>query len=289
LSTIKTNNTSSMRQHYTSKLPSSSSSSFNARKFVISRFYSTHGPKKHVVVVGGGAAGLSIANEKVRKGCEVTLIEPSDVHYYQPLWTLVGAGISKVEDSMKPQSKVIDKRINWVQKRCVNFDPENNKVIIQENENQTSTIGYDALVVATGLEIYWDKIKGLKESLGKNGVCSNYSVETVPFTWKFLSEATGGNFLFTFPPTPVKCAGAPQKIMYLVEDYLNSKGLREKCNFGFYSAVGELFAVKHYADALNKICDSRDLNRYFGHDLIEVDGENRVAKFKKVKAITDSE
>ncbi|MCL6615970.1 MAG: NAD(P)/FAD-dependent oxidoreductase, partial [Anoxybacillus ayderensis] len=160
-----------------------------------------------VAIVGAGSAGISIAARLLRKNRQlhgqVLLIDPSDKHYYQPLWTLVGGGAAKVEDSVREQASLIPDGAKWLKEAVDTFSPENNMLKTKEG----STVRYDYLVVAAGVEIYWDQIKGLKETIGKNGVCSNYSYDYVQSTWENIRNFRGGTAIFTQPSTQVKCGG----------------------------------------------------------------------------------
>lgn len=105
------------------------------------------------------------------------------------------------------------KNVDWIQQSCVEIDPVNCRLRLSNNE----TIKYEYLVVATGIQLDWHKVEGLVDALKTKGVCSNYSVDTVGKTLKAIENFKSGNALFTFPNTPIKCAGAPQKIMYLTD------------------------------------------------------------------------
>ena len=143
----------------------------------------------------------------------------AQTHYYQPLWTLVGAGIKNLSDSGREMTEVMPAKVDWIPKRCAKIDPMKCELYL---EDDLGSIKYDYLVVAVGIELDWNKVDGLTEALkiDNSGVCSNYSSETVLKTWHTLKQFTGGHALFTFPNTPIKCAGAPQKIMYLTDSYL---------------------------------------------------------------------
>ena len=177
-----------------------------------------------IAVLGGGAAGLSVAAGLLHAGCKnIAIIEPSDKHYYQPSWTLVGGGIVKREESVRPMAGLIPNGAEWIQDAVTEIDPLQNLLKTRDGKE----IGYEFLVVAPGLQIDWHRIKGLPETLGKNGMCSNYSFDTVNSTWENIKNFKGGNAVFNFPPPPIKCAGAPQKIMYLAEDYFRRQGIRD--------------------------------------------------------------
>lgn len=227
------------------------------------------GPLHHrIVIVGGGAAGLGVAARLLRAGCQdVTIVEPSDRHYYQPLWTLVGAGVLGREKSARPMAGLIPKGAKWIRDAVAEFDPAANRVKTRDGRE----IGYDALVVAPGLQIDWHKIKGLPEALGKNGVCSNYSYDAVDSTWQNIRNFPGGNAVFNFPPPPIKCAGAPQKILYLADDYFRRQGLRDKSRMLYYCATPTIFSAPHYAAALTEqVVKPRDIEVHFKHDLVEI-------------------
>src|SRR3546814_19515417 len=76
-------------------------------------------------------------------------------------------------------------------------------------------LSYRVLIACPGIKLDWDAIPGLRDTLGRNGVTSNYSYDFAPYTHRLVTEFKGGRALFTQPVMPIKCAGAPQKAMYL--------------------------------------------------------------------------
>ncbi len=235
--------------------------------------------KYQVVIVGAGTAGVSTAArlqaEYPNRKWEIAIIDPSEKHYYQPLWTLVGAGVFPKEDSEKNQSDVIPSQVDWVKNAVKAFHPKENSVELDDGFK----INYEYLVVAAGIQINWGAIPGLKETLGKNGVCSNYSYDTVEKTWEFLRNLNSGRAIFTQPAMPIKCAGAPQKILYLAEDYLSKKGVRSNVELDFMLAGPRIFGVEKYRNALEKVLDRKELKPHYEHNLIEIDGDKKIATF----------
>ncbi|KAG8575610.1 hypothetical protein GDO81_009612 [Engystomops pustulosus] len=233
-----------------------------------------------VVVVGGGAAGITMSSRMKRKlgAGKVAVIEPSEVHYYQPMWTLVGGGAKQLASSARSTSSTIPIGVKWIKSEVKGFDPDKNCIHIDDGKE----IGYKYLIIALGLKLQFEKVKGLPEGFNYPKIGSNYSVKTVEKTWKALQDFKKGNAIFTFPNTPVKCAGAPQKIMYLSEEYLRKTGKRSDANFIFNTSLGVIFGVKKYADALLQIIKERDIQVNFKHNLIEVRADKQEAVFENL-------
>lgn len=231
-----------------------------------------------VVIVGGGTAGISVAARLMRAvgDIDIALIEPSDKHYYQPLWTLVGGGVCDKAESMRDESSLIPTGVKWIKDRVVDVKPESSVVKISSGEE----IHYDYLVLAPGLQIDWHKIKGLPETMGKNGVCSNYSYEQVDGTWRTINSFKGGTAIFTQPNTPVKCGGAPQKIAYLAEETFKNNGVKDRTHIVFASANASIFSVRKYAQTLDKVIARKNIETMFRNDLIEINGPEHWALFK---------
>jgi len=232
--------------------------------------------KHQVVIIGGGTAGISVAARLSKKGLDVAIIEPSKKHYYQPLWTLVGGGVVAKEETQRNEADYIPSGATWIQERVSAFNPDENNVVTADGNKIT----YEYLVVAAGIQIDWDKIKGLPEAIGKDGVCSNYSYDTVESTWKFIREFKGGNAIFTQPATPIKCGGAPQKICYLAEDYFRKEGIRDKANVTFITATPTIFGSAYYVPSLTKHCEDTGINTKFKMDLDEIRADTKEAVFK---------
>jgi sulfide:quinone oxidoreductase len=147
------------------------------------------------------------------------------------------------------------------------------------------TISYDYLVVAAGIQIDWDAIKGLKESVGKSGsgVVSNYSYDTVDSTWESIQSLKSGTALFTHPATPIKCGGAPMKITFLADDYWRKKGVRQNIKMKFLKGGPGIFAVKKYADSLTKVMARKNVECAWNMDLISIDTDKKEATFKHLE------
>lgn len=224
-----------------------------------------------VVIVGGGAGGLAVAAQLKRKekDLDIAIIEPSKKHYYQPLWTLVGAGIFKKEESERDESQFIPKGTKWMQTQVTKFSPTENKLTTGDGK----TISYDYLVIATGVENWWDKLPGSKAAVGKNNVSSNYSYEHVDKTWEFGKNLKQGQAIFTVPDTPVKCGGAPQKVMWLFDDYWRKQGVRDKIEITFVLPQPTMFSVKKYSDTLDRLRKERNISAKFQHSVLEIKGD----------------
>lgn len=233
-----------------------------------------------VLIVGGGTAGITVAARLCALPAppRVAIIEPSTKHYYQPIWTLVGGGVFPREVSEREEADYIPAPATWIRDAVATFQPEASAVTTRSGATYT----YDVLVVAPGIQLDWNKVEGLEEALGKEGVCSNYSYATVDSTWRFLQAFRGGKAIFTFPATLIKCAGAPQKIMWLAEHYLRKQGLRDRSEVIFASAGAAIFGVPRYARALAKLAAERDVITQFRHDLVAVRRRSREAVFRNL-------
>ncbi|SJM90572.1 FAD-dependent pyridine nucleotide-disulfide oxidoreductase [Crenothrix polyspora] len=231
-----------------------------------------------VLIVGGGAAGVSVANNMRRQNSkiDIALIEPSEKHYYQPGFTIVGGGAYTLKQCTRNEADLIHRSVKWVKDYAETFQPESNTVTLRSGDKIT----YDYLVVCPGLQLDWDKIQGLKETLGKNNVCSNYSPDTVEYTWECLKNLKSGNALFTQPPMPIKCAGAPQKIMYLAADRFRKQGILDKFNIEFYTATPAMFGIPFFAKALMKVVAGYGIKPNFSHNLVAINGKAKTATFE---------
>ncbi len=234
-----------------------------------------------ILIVGGGNAGISVASQLLRKqpSLEIAIIDPAEYHYYQPAWTLVGGGQFDVTETRRKQADVMPDEIKWIQDAATGFDPEQHQVYTKGNGGIT----YDYMVVAPGIQLDWHKVEGLEATLGKNGVTSNYHYDIAPYTWETIRSFKGGTALFTSPGTPVKCGGAPQKIMYLASDQFMRKGILSRCNVEFCNAGKVIFGVKKYARTLLKVVERYGIKLNFRHDLVKIDGNNKEAIFKVTK------
>jgi sulfide:quinone oxidoreductase len=237
-----------------------------------------------IVLVGGGSAGITTASRLVRRlrkakrNARIFIIDPAEVHYYQPIWTLVGAGVYPKEVSMRKQRDLIPRGVTLLQEEVTEFKPDLNQVVTK----QGTTVTYRYLVVCTGLKLEWARIPGLAESVGKNGVCSNYSYETVDSTWKNIREFKGGTAIFTNPLPPIKCGGAPQKIMYLADSYFRKSGVRKNSQVVFCSSAAAIFSVKKYTDTLNKVLKRKEITTHFRHNLIALRPDVKEAVFRNL-------
>jgi len=237
-------------------------------------------PSFDVVVVGAGSGGIAVASSLLKRegDLRIALIDPAEEHFYQPGWTMVGGGVFDAKSTRRTMEELIPRDVSWIKQAVVAFDPEANEVELDDG----SRVCYQQLVVAPGLKLNWAGIEGLEETLGENGVTSNYSYKLAPYTWELVQGLKNGKALFTQPPMPIKCAGAPQKAMYLSCDHWRRSGVLNNIDVDFLNAGGVLFGVADYVPALQTYIDRYGINTMYNHQLFKVDGKNKLAYFRVV-------
>ncbi|MBC3345185.1 TIGR01244 family phosphatase [Pseudomonas sp. SWRI196] len=234
-----------------------------------------------VVIIGGGAAGIAAASSLLARepGLDIAIIDPADVHYYQPGWTLVGCGVFDAPRTAHTMGSTIPRGVHWIKAAVAAFEPERNAVIL----DGCRVVRYAQLIVCPGLKLNWNAIEGLPQTLGRNGVTSNYLYHLAPYTWACVQQLRGGRAIFTQPPMPIKCAGAPQKAMYLSADHWRREGVLGNIKIDFCSAGAVLFGVPDYVPALMEYIRAYGIDLNFGSTLTRVDGPAQTATFSSVK------
>ncbi|MFW5899533.1 MAG: FAD-dependent oxidoreductase [Jiangellaceae bacterium] len=233
-----------------------------------------------ILILGGGTAGITVAARLKRadRALDVAIVEPSHDHWYQPLWTLVGAGVTKLEETRRDEAAVMPKGVTWIQDRAAEIDAARHEVVLDGGER----VRYEQLVVALGIEMDWDAIDGLPEALGRGGVVSNYLPNGAEATWQALRSFDGGTMVFTNPAGQVKCGGAPQKIMYLAEDYARRHGMRDRTTVIGAFAGTVMLGVPEINATLERIVRERDIEMRFRSELTAVDADAKEAVFQNL-------
>jgi sulfide:quinone oxidoreductase len=234
---------------------------------------------KHVsvLVIGGGSAGITVASRLRRKGVTgIAILDPATDHWYQPLWTLVGGGIEPAEKSRRSMSSVIPSGVEWIREAASAIDPNQKSVTTSHGRS----LSYDWLVVAPGIQLDWGKIGGLTETLGKNGVASNYRVDLAEQMWQNIKSLTSGTALFTMPAGPIKCAGAPQKIAYLACDHWKRTGVLDQISVHLVIPTPKMFGIPEISSTLDSVVRRYGIHVHHSSEVVTVDGPARVATIR---------
>ena len=231
-----------------------------------------------ILIIGGGTAGIMMAAQLMKKdkSLDIAIIDPAKKHYYQPAWTLVGAGAYDFEKTVKPMSELIPNGVKWIQSAVDQIDPVQHQVTLNDGKN----LSYTYLIVACGLINDLSLIEGLEEAVQKGVVCSNYLDPN--YTWECIQNFKGGNAVFTQPTTPIKCGGAPQKIMYLAADYFRKNNMSDQVNITFATPGSVIFGVKKIADTLMQVIKRYNIDFKPFYAPIKIDADNKTITFKNI-------
>lgn len=246
--------------------------------------------KSKIVIVGAGASGIMVLAKLFHyiDNPDITVIAPNKTHIYQPGQVFVAAHEMEYEDLFFQNSDYIGDDVKWIQEEAASFKPETNEVITDSGK----AVQYDFLIIATGVVYRYDKIKGLKEEdIGTNGIASVYLNDPKNATargakdmakWfddlKNASKIKKQTVVYTNPDTPIKCGGAPQKMLYLSADYLKKEGLSG--NYIFATGLKKLFHLEAVDKELKKVQKRYDtITTKYSHFLKEIDVKNKKAKF----------
>lgn len=235
-----------------------------------------------LLIIGGGAAGLSLASSLLRRqpGLEICIVEPSTEHYYQAGFTMVGGGVFDAAKTVRREADVMPAGVTWIRAAVTHILPESRHVILDDG----SKLSYARLAVCPGLKLNFAAVEGLEATLGQNGVTTNYRHDLAPYTWELVKSLRRGKALFTQPPMPIKCAGAPQKALYLAADHWRREGVLRDIDIRFCNAGAALFGVQDYVPALMRYIEQYGTRLQLGYNLVRVDGPARLATFATTDA-----
>jgi sulfide:quinone oxidoreductase len=252
-----------------------------ARAEALDKMAQRLGPAENydIVIVGGGSAGIATAASilRRRRDVSVAIVEPSDVHYYQPGWTMVGAGVFDSGFTRRDEASLIPRDARWIRAAADQFLPDEKRLLLADGRS----LSYQVLIVCPGVTLDWSAIEGLEQTLGDNGVTSNYRFDLAPYTNRLAKDFRGGRALFTQPVMPIKCAGAPQKAMYLSCHRWEKAGVLADTDVQFHTAGAVLFGVPAYVPALMDYVERYGIHLNFGSRLVAVDGPARTAIFEQ--------
>jgi sulfide:quinone oxidoreductase len=235
--------------------------------------------RHRIVIVGGGTAGITVAARLRRAGePDIALVEPAGEHYYQPMWTLVGGGVSDLARSRRSEADLVPKGVRWVQDAAVELDPDQRLV----HTASGARVGYEVLILCPGLELAWELVPGLSEAMATASAASNYAAHLAPKNAQLVRRLRGGEALFAAPGSPIKCPGAPQKAAYLACDHWRRTGRLGDIAVTFATGAGGIFGVPEFASVLEGVVERYGITTRFGHELVEVDPDAREATFEVV-------
>lgn len=235
----------------------------------------------HIVIAGSGLGGIAVANRlsKILDGAKITIVDRKEEHNYQPGYTLVATGVWPVDKVRDRNADYQPAGVEWVKDMVAGFDPANNTLVTAGGQR----IRYDFLVVATGVQLDYAQIEGMDVgSIGSNGLASVYpSPQAAQATWAAMQAFTakGGNAVMTLPATPLKCAGAPLKMSFMLRDRLLKAGTLGASKISFQSALGNVFGVKVVNDNVLERWKSLGIDVEFSRKLTAIDIGARRATF----------
>ncbi|MEW6619544.1 MAG: FAD/NAD(P)-binding oxidoreductase [bacterium] len=234
---------------------------------------------KKVVILGGGSAGVMFAN-RMRKefsedAVQMTVIEKSETHIYQPAFTLVVFELDQPENLTKPMKNLFFEGINLITDEATKIEPKENRVMT----SKSGEISYDYLVIATGARLIYDEPEGMLKGLEKGeNVFMFYCLDGAIRLREAVKRFEGGTIVSSICQMPIKCPAAPVKFIMLAENTMRRRGIRDKCRFVFTTPMSDVFSRQPYAAKLNSIFKERGIEAIANFTPSEVDYEKGVIK-----------
>lgn len=244
----------------------------------------TSSSRAHIVIAGSGLGGIALASRlrKLAPQARITIVDAKQEHNYQPGYTLVATGVWPIEKVRNRNAEYQPEGVEWVQEMVASFDPDSNSLSTVSGRK----IGYDFLVVATGLQLGYDQIEGMDvKAIGSNGMGSVYlSPEAALATWRAMDgfRVKGGQAVMTLPAGPLKCAGAPLKMTFMLADRLRQAGTLAQSKVDFYSGLPDetVFGVKVVNDDVLRRWKDTGIRMHYLQKLAAVDLGARKAFFE---------
>src|SRR5690242_16120858 len=217
-----------------------------------------------VVILGGGVGGTIVAN-LVAKGAgdhaNVTVVDPTGVHIYQPGFLYVAVGRERAQALQRPEAQLLRHDIELVVDRATRVDPAARQVVLESGR----TLRYDELLLATGSRTVMGEVPG--------GAAAHdfYTLEGAIRLAKALDDFEGGTIVIGVAGIPYKCPPAPVEFAFLLDDYLRARRLREKSQIKLLSPLNRAFTIEATSRLVQPILAERgiELTGFFNVESVD--------------------
>jgi len=229
---------------------------------------------KKIVILGAGSAGTMIANKLFREIAEneitVTIIDHSNLHYYQPGFLFIPFGIYTKNMVYKPRRDYLPNNVLFIQEKVNLIEPDNNRVILSNNQK----VNYDFLIIATGSKIAPEEVEGLTGSGWKKNIFDFYSPEGAVDLAHFLRYWKGGKLVLNVAEMPIKCPVAPLEFVFLADWWFTVNGIRDKVEIEYVTPLSGVFTKPIASKYLGEIVERKNINVTTDFNIGSVDPEH---------------
>ncbi len=240
---------------------------------------------KKIVILGAGSAGTMIANKIIKELPEneisLTIIDHSDIHYYQPGFLFIPFGIYSQNMVYKPKRDYIPNGATFLLEKVNLIEYDKNRVVLEDNRK----INYDFLIIATGSKIAPEEIEGLNGSGWEKNIFDFYTPEGASNLAGFLRYWKGGKMVLNIAEMPIKCPVAPLEFVFLADWWFTVNGLRDKVEIEFVTPLSGVFTKPIASKYLGEIVEKKNINVTSDFNISSVDSEKNIIKSYEKKEI----
>lgn len=217
-----------------------------------------------VVILGGGVGGTIVANLVAKQSsgkAHVTVVDATGIHVYQPGFLYVAIGQEQPSALQRAETHLLRHDVSLVVDRAIRVDPVARKVQLESGR----TLPYDQLVLATGSRTLMDEVPGAKDAH------DFYTMDGAVRLFEALEGFEGGSIVIGVAGIPYKCPPAPVEFVFLLDDYLRARGIRDKTAIKLLSPLNRAFTIEATSKLVQPILAERgiELTGFFNVESVD--------------------
>ncbi len=231
---------------------------------------------RRLLILGAGTAGTIMVNKLAgvldRSEWQITIVDDSETHYYQPGFLFIPFGIYTLRDVVKPRRDFIPPGVEVVISGIERIEPEGHRVVLKNK----AVLGYDYLIIATGCKIHPEETEGLIEEGWEKNKFEFYTARGAEMLRRFLKSWDGGRLVLNIAEVPIKCPVAPLEFLFLADSYFTELGIRDKVELHFVTPMPGAFTRPRASEILGDFLEKKNIRLTTDFSVARVDNERRV-------------
>lgn len=231
--------------------------------------------KKRIIILGGGTAGNIFSHKLVKSlnmdKWEITVIDRSPIHYYQPGFLFIPFGIYRPEDVIKNKSELLHPNVNQIFSEIDRIIPQENTVHLDNG----SALKYEYLIIGTGVDIAPDEVEGMKGDLWGQNVFDFYTYDGAVALQMAMKNFKGGDLVVHISEMPIKCPVAPLEFAFLADYYFRRNGYRPDVKIHFVTPLSEAFTKPEASKVFGDFLSEKNIKIHTDFNIAAVDNWNK--------------